>query len=229
MKGLSILGVMFGAMIVWYFVLAGAVHSFQPEHEYLYFQPGLGAIIIPFIYAFFLGLSTFFMIGRLLKWKENKRTYRKQSLYWNGFSSKKEIVTWVILPNLILAPFMYMAMDNYLLVTEKEIVIAPFWDLDSQRYSWESVDSVELGYDYDEGRYFGYYDLYLLDGNSWDLWADGEEAAGELLNVDCWAKTQGVEKEFWSQPFRDVEKLADDVNYAEADIIELFELDRGYQ
>ena len=145
----------------------------------------------------------------------------KEPFEWKSFISG--FLLFAGIPHLVFLPLLYFAVHNYIAFTEKEVVVAPFWDLTNHRYSWDAVDAIEAGYEYDEGSYYGDYTLYFIDGRDWNLWEEDVDVADKIVEIDRLAKTLGVEKEFWNMPFsNDLYQWADESGVSSETLHELF-------
>ncbi|WP_157796280.1 hypothetical protein [Bacillus xiapuensis] len=160
-----------------------------------------------------MALSCLLLLKQLIAFLKRRQEKRSVRLF-----------LWMGGVHLLLLPFVYLAMHHSIAITEEEILVSPFWDTDQKRYSWKAVDFLELGYEYDEGAYYGYYELYLADGQNWDLWSD---EPFKLMFIDHLAAAKQIEKEYWSRPHvSELSSWANNSNYSEAELSTLFEVGR---
>lgn len=247
-----ILSILFISIVTYglYPVFSDMAQPAEPDEEYIYFQPGESAVAIPIVYGILISYTLLFIanaVWRLMnkkekpnpKWESKQQKKRKKPrkpLRKKQPSIKKErsvsfwkkhhldVWLFIVLPNLVLPVLLYQASQNYILMTEKEIVASSLLELGQTRYSWEAVDYAELGYEFEDNSYVGYYELYFLDGRSWNIWANRGDGPEQLLAADQWIKRQGIEKEFWSKPYQSLDQWAERGVHTREALVELFEM-----
>ncbi|WP_338751530.1 hypothetical protein [Bacillus sp. FJAT-52991] len=201
------------------FALADFVQINEP---YIYFKLSDLADFILISYSFVFAICSYFFLVKITDHMKQKKKKKKKK---NASSSFRSFLLWTGGIQLLFIPFVYLAMHHSITITEKEILVSPFWDLDQKHYSWEAVDFIELSYEYDEGEYYGSYVMYLVDGEDWDLWDIDSEVFSQLMIVDELAKSKQVEKEIWNQPYlSEIPDWADEGNHTEEQLKTLFEI-----
>ncbi|WP_203363247.1 hypothetical protein [Bacillus sp. REN10] len=183
---------------------------------YIYFKVSRLSGFIFLAYSLLFAVSSYLLVVRVID--QMKSNNKKKDPSFRSF------LLWAGGAHLLFLPFVYLAMHHSITITEEDIRISPFWDLDEKRYSWEAVDFVELDYEYDEGSHYGSYGMYFINGESWELWDDDRDVFSQLLLVDQLVKQNGVEKELWNSPYwSDIEDWADGSSvYSTKDLYTLF-------
>ncbi|MBM7648792.1 hypothetical protein JOC78_001738 [Bacillus ectoiniformans] len=247
-----ILSILFISFVTYglYPVFSDMAQPEAPVEEYIYFQPGESTVAIPIVYGVLVSYTLLFIAGSVWKLMSKKESshYQRESKQQKkrkkprkaprkkqpsikkersvSFWKKYHLDVWlfIVLPNFVLPILLYQASQNYILMTEKEIVASSLLEVGQTRYSWEAIDYAELGYEFEDNSYVGYYELYFLDGRSWNIWANRGDGPEQLLAADRWIKKQGIEKEYWSKPEQSVDQWVERGVHTREALVELFDI-----
>jgi hypothetical protein len=150
---------------------------FKPSEIVVFFQPDSYSIglIATLVLSFFLTTFICFASDRPLL----------VAASLNLFSNKKRVDDWLktiiglFISFLIAFPLLVLSIDNYVYLSDSEIVLNPYQNIGEMHISFDQISAVKTVYSREDSHSSSYrfeYDIYLADGRSINIGDGGIKA-----------------------------------------------------
>ncbi|MBD7986252.1 hypothetical protein H9649_16905 [Sporosarcina sp. Sa2YVA2] len=179
--------------VIWFFIFYIINKVINDSGDAIYFGTPLSAYWVFYSCAVIYGMTTW---GLYVSIKQGRRGKSFEEVR----SGARIVLRLAAVPILLTLPFLYLGLNNSLVITEEKITFKPFWSLKQSSYEWtDGVSSVEIDYSIPYEReasrssFNGKYILHFGDGKQIDVWTNTlEGGVSAVQEIDAIVQTKHI-------------------------------------